>query len=60
MDYQAWVGQTETVTDHVTPRQAALMAVLLDRRAAPQDGDPLPPLWHLMAFQPIAPPPPPK
>ena len=55
MDYQAWVGQTETVTDHVTPRQAALMAALLDRRAAPQDGDPLPPLWHWMAFQPIAP-----
>ena len=55
MDYQNWVGRRETVADTVTLRQASQMAALLDQPFDLTDGSPLPPLWHWMAFQPVAP-----
>ena len=55
MDYQNWVGRNETVQDTVTLRQAAQMAALLDQPFDLTHGSALPPLWHWMAFQPVAP-----
>lgn len=55
MQYQDWVGRCETVEDSVTLRQAAQMAALLDQPFPLTQGSPLPPLWHWMAFQPVAP-----
>ncbi|WP_037364982.1 hypothetical protein [Nakamurella lactea] len=40
-------------TDHLDYRRAAALAGLLDR-PAPAVGDPLPPLWHLIYFLPLA------
>ncbi|OWW21961.1 FAS1-like dehydratase domain-containing protein [Noviherbaspirillum denitrificans] len=45
-----WVGKTESIQDVVHPALAAGMAAVLDRDAAPQAGEPLPPLWHWMVF----------
>lgn len=55
MDYQDWIGRSETTDDCITLRQVAQMAGLLDRPFALANGDALPLLWHWMAFQPIAP-----
>ena len=58
-EYAAWVGRSEEAEDSVSPRQARGMAATLDSGAcdpgAFREGDPLPPLWHWMAFAPIAP-----
>lgn len=57
--FAAWVGRSETEEDVISPRQARGMAATL--ASGPCDagafavGDPLPPLWHWMAFAPIAP-----
>ncbi|MCP4327103.1 MAG: acyl-CoA dehydrogenase [Alphaproteobacteria bacterium] len=49
-----WVGRAETTQDVVTARKVAAMAATLDRDdPPPQDGDPLPPLWHWMFHAPI-------
>jgi 3-methylfumaryl-CoA hydratase len=54
MDYQNWVGRTEVAEEAVTLRQAAQMAALLDQPCDLIGGSPMPPLWHWMAFAPIA------
>lgn len=53
-DYSAWLGRTETRAERVEPMQAAKMAATLDR-PIPRDGDPLPPGWHWMLFNPAEP-----
>jgi 3-methylfumaryl-CoA hydratase len=50
-----WRPSTETRQDVVTPAAARALHDLLDRDGpAPQDGDPLPILWHWLAFLPRA------
>lgn len=58
-EFAAWVGRVEEAEDSITPRQARGMAATLAsgpcEPGAFRPGDPLPPLWHWMAFAPIAP-----
>lgn len=55
MSYEEYVGRSQTQEDRVEPRLARGLAATLDLAAAPQPGDPLPPLWHWMLFQDWAP-----
>lgn len=50
-----WIGRSETATDRLDPRQARLMQVTLDREADLAEGDPLPPMWHYLYFNPELP-----
>ena len=58
-EFAAWIGRTEEEEDDVSPRQARRMAATLESgpcdSAAFRSGDPLPPLWHWMAFAPVVP-----
>ncbi|MGY6634023.1 MAG: FAS1-like dehydratase domain-containing protein [Alkalilacustris sp.] len=58
-EFAGWVGRIEEDEDVLTPRQARAMAATLGTRPCDTDafggGDPVPPLWHWMAFAPIAP-----
>jgi 3-methylfumaryl-CoA hydratase len=52
----AWQPVTETLDDLVPPGAAAALHGLLDAEGpAPAAGDPLPPLWHWLAFLPRVP-----
>jgi 3-methylfumaryl-CoA hydratase len=54
--YDAWVGSTELVADELAHGPAVRLAATLDLGlAAPGAGEPLPPLWHWLAFLPAAP-----
>lgn len=46
------VGRSERVTDTLDLRQARLMQLTLDREATFASGDPLPPFWHYLYFNP--------
>ena len=49
-----WIGRQERVADRVTATPVAALAATLDRDdPPPQDGDPLPPLWHWLYFLPL-------
>lgn len=51
---QQWVGRTESRTDLVTPVPYAAMAATLDLDPdVPEQGQPLPPLWHWLYFLPL-------
>ncbi len=50
----AWVGRTEVREDHISERNAQLLAATLDRDAVPANGEALPPLWHWTYFVPTA------
>lgn len=52
---RSWIGKQETLHDQVTRFPIAALSATLDREdAAPQAGDPLPPLWHWLYFLPTA------
>jgi 3-methylfumaryl-CoA hydratase len=52
---QAWVGQTETLSDTVTAAPVRALSATLDREDAdPVTGTPLPELWHWLYFLPTA------
>jgi 3-methylfumaryl-CoA hydratase len=51
-DVHSAVGRSETASDLLTSKQARLMQVTLDRAPDLQDGDPLPPFWHYLYFNP--------
>ncbi len=55
----AWVGRRETVTGHLVPELALMLAGALDHGAAPMPdtraGAPMPPLWHWAAFPVVVP-----
>ena len=52
---EQWIGRTESRSDAVTPVPVAALAATLDRDdPPPQQGDPLPPLWHWLYFLPVA------
>ena len=54
-DFSDWIGRREEAKDIATLSSVAGMIATLDRDdAAPQIGDPLPPLWHWMYFAPKA------
>ncbi|MCM2562966.1 MaoC family dehydratase N-terminal domain-containing protein [Lutimaribacter sp. EGI FJ00015] len=46
------IGRSERVTDTLDLRQARLMQLTLDRPATLTKGDPLPPFWHYLYFNP--------
>jgi 3-methylfumaryl-CoA hydratase len=46
------IGRSERATDTIDLRQARLMQLLLDRPATLKKGDPLPPFWHFLYFNP--------
>lgn len=46
------VGRSETAEDSLDLRQARLMQLTLDRPATLQRGDPLPPFWQYLYFNP--------
>ncbi len=46
------IGRTERATDTLDLRQAQLMQVTLDQPVTLEKGDPLPPFWHYLYFNP--------
>ncbi len=46
------IGRTERITDTLDLRQARLMQLTLDQPATLSKGDPLPPFWHYLYFNP--------
>ncbi|SMX26422.1 hypothetical protein TRP8649_00501 [Pelagimonas phthalicica] len=54
MDFQDWVGRTETREERIAPFPANALAATLDRDDPDYgDGSTLPPLWHWLHFLPI-------
>lgn len=54
-DWQAWVGRTETVRERIAPERVAALAATLDVDGAFAVGQPLPPGWHWIFFNPFVP-----
>ena len=52
-DFSAWVGRTEESTEQISLVTVAAMAATLDLEQAPQAGDPLPPGWQWLFFNPM-------
>jgi 3-methylfumaryl-CoA hydratase len=54
MNFDNWLGRTETSTDVMTATPYAALSGTLDRPVArPPDGTPLPALWHWLYFLPL-------
>jgi 3-methylfumaryl-CoA hydratase len=54
VDWEAWIGRSETRQDRIGPTPVAALAATLDHPTEPvADGMPLPPLWHWMYFLPL-------
>ena len=54
MDFQQWVGRSETAVDLATPTPYAAMSATLDYPPErPPAGTPLPALWHWLYFLPL-------
>lgn len=53
--YEAWVGREEERTERILSPAVHAMAATLDVGAAPAAGDPLPPGWQWLFFNPVAP-----
>jgi 3-methylfumaryl-CoA hydratase len=51
---QTWIGRSDTRSECIDRRPAAMLAALLDRPGSLRKGDPLPPLWHWALFPPEA------
>jgi 3-methylfumaryl-CoA hydratase len=52
---RSWIGKQEALHDRVTRFPVAALSATLDRDdPPPQEGDPLPPLWHWLYFLPVA------
>jgi len=52
--YDEWIGREESRTQHIDATAVAAMAATLDRDAAPGVGEPLPPGWQWLFFNPVA------
>lgn len=50
-----WVGRVETVTDRFDPVAVRRLELTLDRTPTLTAGDPLPPMWHTLAFADVVP-----
>jgi 3-methylfumaryl-CoA hydratase len=53
VDFSAWVGRTETVTERICPWRVAALAAALDLDTAPSVGTALPPAWQWLFFNPV-------
>jgi 3-methylfumaryl-CoA hydratase len=53
-DFQAWVGRVEERSERISPSVVDAMAATLDLERAPRTGDPLPPGWQWLFFNPAA------
>jgi 3-methylfumaryl-CoA hydratase len=54
VSYDAWIGREEESTERVLSSVVAAMAATLDLERAPQAGEPLPPGWQWLFFNPLA------
>lgn len=55
MEWQDWIGRTQTTHDVVTATPCAALSATLDRPSErPPAGTPLPPLWHWLYCLPLA------
>ena len=52
-NYDAWVGREETRSERIASRAVEAMAATLDLHAAPAAGEPLPPGWQWLFFNPV-------
>lgn len=52
---EAWVGREEERTERILSSVAVAMAATLDLERAPQSGEPLPPGWQWLFFNPVVP-----
>lgn len=52
--YREWVGREETRAERISEVRAQAMAATLDHVSAPTEGDPLPPGWQWLYFNPAA------
>lgn len=55
INYQDWVGNSETTQDRIGLAQALAAAALFDDSGILSEGQPLPPLWHWFYFLPKVP-----
>lgn len=53
MAYEAWIGREEERCERILASVAQRMAATLDLDPAPQAGDPLPPGWQWLYFNPV-------
>jgi 3-methylfumaryl-CoA hydratase len=54
MNFETWLGRSETSTDLIAATPYAALSATLDRPAArPPEGTPLPPHWHWQYFLPM-------
>jgi 3-methylfumaryl-CoA hydratase len=51
-DLQSWIGRQEIRQDQITSAPLVSLAAMLDRDDLPRPGDPVPPLWSWLYFQP--------
>ena len=51
-DFSAWIGREETAQERIDPLRVAALAATLDCGVAPAEGDPLPPGWQWLLFNP--------
>jgi len=51
-EYEAWVGREEELRDRILEPAVQAMAATLDLESAPRAGDPLPPGWQWLFFNP--------
>jgi 3-methylfumaryl-CoA hydratase len=53
--FEAWIGREEQISQRIITSTASAMAATLDWETAPREGDPLPPGWQWLYFNPAAP-----
>ena len=49
-----WIGREQTLTDTIDPVAVRRLELTLDRAPTLTSGDPLPPVWHPLAFIEVA------
>jgi 3-methylfumaryl-CoA hydratase len=54
MAYDAWIGREEDCTERILASVVNAMAATLDLERAPRAGEPLPPGWQWLFFNPVA------
>jgi len=54
VSFEAWVGREEECGERLLASVVAAMAATLDLERAPQAGEPLPPGWQWLFFNPVA------
>jgi len=53
-DFEAWIGREEESSQRILATTANAMAATLDWQNVPREGDPLPPGWQWLYFNPAA------